>query len=248
MSLKGRRRVRTKRFTSSQASRLASRLIALENALFYHFSSNSNPKIVSLLAHARQLSLRRANSRSSETILAQARIIQYNPVFHSPMVSHTTTNASVLTGRKVVVVGCDFRQILSMRGYHSNIVHATINSSYIWHQCRILNLTKNMCLQNNDNATEIKEISEWILKVGGEKLSESNDGCVEVDITEELLITQLMTLTYPNLQLQYKDEQFLLGQYFHQQLRFIILGEENEYLSSDSVDMSDANYIEAVNN
>ncbi|KAF1879639.1 hypothetical protein Lal_00033297 [Lupinus albus] len=110
-SLKGRRRVRIKRFTSSQASRLASRLLALENALFPHFSSSSNPKISdplaqarilqplglqsatsrpgeTTLAQARQLSLRRANSRSSESNLAQARILQYSPVFHSPRVSH----------------------------------------------------------------------------------------------------------------------------------------------------------------
>ncbi|KAF1862526.1 hypothetical protein Lal_00024428, partial [Lupinus albus] len=37
---------------------------------------------------ARQLSLGRANSRSSETILAQERILQYSPGFPSPRVSH----------------------------------------------------------------------------------------------------------------------------------------------------------------
>ncbi|KAF1895188.1 hypothetical protein Lal_00022687 [Lupinus albus] len=75
-----------------------------------------------------------------------------------------------------------------LRGCRSDIVHATINSSYLWHHCTILNLTKNMCLQNDDNATEIREFSEWILKVGDGKLSEPNDGCVEVDIPKELLI------------------------------------------------------------
>ncbi|KAF1898520.1 hypothetical protein Lal_00032100 [Lupinus albus] len=80
----------------------------------------------------------------------------------------TTSNDSILFGGKL---GC-----------HSDIIHATINSSYLWHQCRILTLLKNMHLQNNDNASEIKEFPYWILKVGDGKLYEPNDECVEVDI------------------------------------------------------------------
>jgi len=54
-------------------------------------------------------------------------------------------------GGKVVVFGGDFRQILSVipRGSMSNIVHATINSSYLWDHCQIMNLTKNMRLLQN---------------------------------------------------------------------------------------------------
>ncbi|KAF1869468.1 hypothetical protein Lal_00022876 [Lupinus albus] len=43
---------------------------------------------VTFLAQARQLSLTREHSRSSEDPLAQARILQYSPVFHSPRMSH----------------------------------------------------------------------------------------------------------------------------------------------------------------
>jgi len=52
---------------------------------------------------------------------------------------------SVFCG-KVVVFGEDFRQILLVipRGSRSDIVHATINSSYLWDHCQIMNLTKNM--------------------------------------------------------------------------------------------------------
>ncbi|KAF1876679.1 hypothetical protein Lal_00031487 [Lupinus albus] len=52
-----------------------------------------------LLAQARQLSLRREHSHSSEGPLAQARILQYSPVFHSPregfMSPQTETKSSV---------------------------------------------------------------------------------------------------------------------------------------------------------
>ncbi|KAF1879661.1 hypothetical protein Lal_00033319 [Lupinus albus] len=72
----------------------------------------------------------------------------------------TTSDESILFGGKVVIFGG------VSRGSRSDIVHATINSSYFWHQCKILTLSKNMRLKNNDNASEIKELSAWILNVG----------------------------------------------------------------------------------
>jgi len=57
---------------------------------------------------------------------------------------------SVFDG-KVVVFEEDFRQILHVtpRGSRSDIVHAIINSSYLWDHCQIMNLTKNMRLLRN---------------------------------------------------------------------------------------------------
>ncbi|KAF1872414.1 hypothetical protein Lal_00016712, partial [Lupinus albus] len=188
----------------------------------------------------------------------------------------TISNDSIIFGGKFVVFCGDFRQILPVipRGCRSDIVHATINSSYLWHHCRILNLTKNMRLKNDDNATKIREFSEWILKVGDGKLSEPNDGCVEVDIPEELLILHfdnpieaIVSSTYPDLHLHYNDEQFLqrrailvvefgslqlastidIVDQINEYVLSIILGEEKDYLSSDSVNMSDVNDIKTVN-
>lgn len=96
-------------------------------------------------------------------------------------------------GGKVVVFGGDCRQILPVipRANRSDIVNATINSSYIWDSCEVLTLTKNMRLQQNamssDNQ-ELKNFSNWLLKVGEGKLSEPNDGIVEIDIPTEFLI------------------------------------------------------------
>lgn len=49
-----------------------------------------------------------------------------------------------LFGGKVVVFGGDFRQILHVvpRGSRFDIIHATINASYVWNECILLKLTK----------------------------------------------------------------------------------------------------------
>jgi len=63
-------------------------------------------------------------------------------------------------GGKVVVFGGDFRQILPVipRGNRSDIIHASINSSYIWDHCQVLTLTKNMRLKHGSNSAENQEI------------------------------------------------------------------------------------------
>ncbi|KAF1877518.1 hypothetical protein Lal_00040234 [Lupinus albus] len=163
----------------------------------------------------------------------------------------TTSYESILFGGKIVVFGVDFRQILLVipRECRSDIVHATINSSNLWHQCKILTLSKNM---------------QCILNVGDGKLSEPNDGCVEVDIPDELLILDfdnpidaIVCSTYPNLQQHYKDEEYLQSKailastieivdQINNYILSIIPSEENYYLSSHEVDMSDVNDIETI--
>ncbi|CAO2834987.1 unnamed protein product, partial [Amaranthus hypochondriacus] len=69
-------------------------------------------------------------------------------------------------GCKVVVLGGDFRQILPViaKGTRQDVVSATLNSSYLWHTCKVLRLTKNMRLQSNFSDTEeIHEFANWIL-------------------------------------------------------------------------------------
>jgi len=73
---------------------------------------------------------------------------------------------------KVVVFGGDFRQILHVipRGSRSDIIHATINSSYLWDHCHILNLKKNIQLLQDElyqyTIAEIEDFSSWIIKIG----------------------------------------------------------------------------------
>lgn len=60
----------------------------------------------------------------------------------------TYSNSKDVFGGKVIVFGGDFRQILPVvpRGSRSDIVHSTINASYIWRDVQILTLTQNMRL------------------------------------------------------------------------------------------------------
>lgn len=130
-------------------------------------------------------------------------------------------DSSSIFGGKVIVFGGDFRQILLviLRGSRSNIVHATINASYVWDHCRVLTLTKNMRLQSSLNSTttsDLKEFSQWILDIGNGKIGEPNDGYATIDIPEELLISDfdepidaIVKSRYPNLVEQHKNEDFL---------------------------------------
>ena len=132
-----------------------------------------------------------------------------------------TSDEGKTFGGKVIVFGGDFRQILPVipRGNRSDIVHASISSSYIWDSCHVLTLTKNMRLQNNSEESdpnELKTFSKWILKVGEEKISEPNDGFADFEIPDELLINDfddpidaIVKSTYPNLLNMYNNPVYL---------------------------------------
>nr|XP_043611614.1 ATP-dependent DNA helicase PIF1-like [Erigeron canadensis] len=114
-------------------------------------------------------------------------------------------------GRKMVVFGDDFRQILPVipKGSRSNIVNASLNSSYLWQHCQVLKFTVNMRLRvgcQETDVEEIKEFADWILKLGNGLLGDTNDGEVEIQIPEDLLIDDvvnpldsLILFTYPDI-------------------------------------------------
>ncbi|KAF1873394.1 hypothetical protein Lal_00027432 [Lupinus albus] len=130
---------------------------------------------------------------TTPAILKQTKLIIWNetPITHYFCFQTLDKSIGDIIG-KILVLGGDFRQILPMvpRG------------------C-LLTLTKNMGLQNHDNTKDIKQFSEWILKMGNGKLYDLSDSCVETDIVEELLIVNydnpIVSNTYPNLQNHYKD-------------------------------------------
>jgi ATP-dependent DNA helicase PIF1 len=132
------------------------------------------------------------------------------------------SNSETVFGGKVVVFGGDFRQILPVvpRGSRSDIVHSSINASTIWEEAEVLTLTQNMRLQSSSNSSdsreEISEFSEWLLKVGEGKLSEPNDGYADIQIPNELLITDyeepikaIVENTYPDLLQNFKRPDYL---------------------------------------
>lgn len=55
------------------------------------------------------------------------------------------SNSDSIFGGKVIVFGGYFRKILLVvpRGARSDIIHESLNASYIWNECEVLTLTKN---------------------------------------------------------------------------------------------------------
>ncbi|KAH1161826.1 hypothetical protein GYH30_000623 [Glycine max] len=80
------------------------------------------------------------------------------------------SSSDKIFGGKVMVFGGDFWQILPVipRRSRSDIVNATINSSYLWNHFHVLTLSKNMRLEANTDATDREEtaaFAEWILNI-----------------------------------------------------------------------------------
>ncbi|XP_058727157.1 uncharacterized protein LOC131598591 [Vicia villosa] len=176
--------------------------------------------------------------------------------------------AKTIFGGKVVVFGGDFRQILPVvpRAGRSDIVHASICLSYVWDYCQVLTLTKNMRLQqgrDDTSSTELAEFSKWILNVGDGKLCEPNDGLVDIEIPQDLLISNfddpikaIVESTYPDLVHNFQDVGYLQGKAIlastievvdkiNQYVLDMIPGEEKEYLSFDTIDRTNTSYTEA---
>ncbi|KAL3019289.1 hypothetical protein AAZX31_05G075000 [Glycine max] len=177
------------------------------------------------------------------------------------IIKHNSKDNKIFGG-KVMVFGGDFWQILPVipRGSRSDIVNATINSSYLWDHCQILRLTKNMCLQNNMQATDQEEIAafaQWIIDIGDGIIGHENDGYATIEIPQELLITEyndpihsIISSTFPDLCHHHNDREYFQTrailastnetiQQVNDYMLTMIPSEQMEYLSSDSVDKSE---------
>ncbi|KAL1333322.1 uncharacterized protein [Arachis hypogaea] len=176
------------------------------------------------------------------------------------MSSTNNNNANLPFGGKVVVSGGDFRQILPVipGGGRTEIVNASIYSSYIWDYCSVLRLTKNMRLEESSHADndELALFSQWILNVGDGNIGGPNDGISEIMIPTELLISNfedplssIVDCIYPNLLENHLDSNWLQSRAIlcsmldvvekvNQYIIMKISGDEKIYLSSDSVDKS----------
>ncbi|XP_012843382.1 PREDICTED: uncharacterized protein LOC105963522 [Erythranthe guttata] len=161
-------------------------------------------------------------------------------------------------GGKVVVLGGDFRQILPivLKASRQDIVHATVNSSPLWHFCRVMKLSKNMRLQSCSSPTNVDEVIEFgdrILKVGNGNVREQYDGEASLEIPEDLLIgdsedlfRDLLNFVYPDLLSNMYDPDYFQGRAIlaatnervesvNDHLMSLLPGEEKVYLSSDSM-------------
>jgi len=107
-------------------------------------------------------------------------------------------NADKPFGGKVVVLGGDFRQILSVVRKESryDIVNSSINYSDLWQYCIVLKLSQNMRLKtaaSNASAKDIKEFADWILKIGDGNMNLNESGETNISIPIDLLIQESET-------------------------------------------------------
>lgn len=162
-------------------------------------------------------------------------------------------------GGKTIVLGGDFRQILPVipKGSRADTVHATINSSRLWHHCIIFKLTENMRLQCASDDVEnenIKEFAMWILNLGDGKLGEKDDdGDATVEMLQDILIQRsvdpikdIVEATYPDFLGNLFNDKFFqdrailaptleVVEKLNAFAMSLIPGEEKIYLSCDSV-------------
>ncbi|RYQ85311.1 hypothetical protein Ahy_B10g104837 [Arachis hypogaea] len=153
-------------------------------------------------------------------------------------------NAHLPFGGKVVVLGGDFRQILPMipRGSRQDIIQSSINSSYLWHNCKVLKLTKNMRLS-----------LQWLLKIGDGLAGDTTDGESIVHIPSDILVKNTETSLDDLIDFVYLDmlSNLSVENYFkdrailaptldcvidvNNKMTAGLPGQERDYLSSDSV-------------
>ncbi|XP_052627245.1 uncharacterized protein LOC128133750 [Lactuca sativa] len=170
------------------------------------------------------------------------------------------TNSKLPFGGKTIVFGGDFRQILPVipNGSRQEIVNASLSSSYIWSNCKVLTLTKNMRLSVlASNIQETTNFANWILDIGEGKVGGLNDGETIIDIPDDLLIVDstdpigsLIEFVYPSIVENAKNpiyfqERAILApknevvQEINERLLKLFPGAQQEYLSSDSLSHAD---------
>ncbi|GJT78412.1 ATP-dependent DNA helicase PIF1-like protein [Tanacetum coccineum] len=164
----------------------------------------------------------------------------------------------MLFGGKVIIFGGDFRRILPIipGGTRQDVVHTSLNSSYIWDDYTVLKLTTNMRLRegsDKSNIAEIKEFGDWILKMGNGRLGGPNDGEATVDILDDIIISDnvdpiasLIEFINPSLLDNLQDTTFFQERailapthevvgVINDRLLSQIPGEDVVYYSSDSI-------------
>ncbi|XP_019191700.1 PREDICTED: uncharacterized protein LOC109186228 [Ipomoea nil] len=121
-------------------------------------------------------------------------------------------------GGKTIVLGCNFRHILLVIPKETRpvVVGATYNSSYMWTNCKVLRLTKNLrlwTLASEEDTQTVDWFSKWIADIGNEIAGVVNGGSFENDILARFLlkcghdrIATIVESTFPSSRYNMLDE------------------------------------------
>lgn len=122
--------------------------------------------------------------RKAELIIWDEALMDHQYCFEA--VNETLKNIMLLSnsnvkemafGGKTILLGGNFRQILPVveKGFKHEIVNNCINRSYLWKHCRLMDLRKNMRLDDTnlieDEKFKLVAFAKWLLNVGDERLS-----------------------------------------------------------------------------
>ncbi|XP_019173254.1 PREDICTED: uncharacterized protein LOC109168728 [Ipomoea nil] len=127
-------------------------------------------------------------------------------------------------GGKTLVLDGDFRQILPVipKETRPMVVGATINSSYLWRNCKVLRLTKNLRLQSlasNKDRQTVDWFSRWIADIGDGITGFVNNDLFEIDIPPRFMlkcgpdpIATIIESIFPTAKYRMLEESHLEGQ------------------------------------
>ncbi|XP_031095061.1 uncharacterized protein LOC115999345 [Ipomoea triloba] len=177
--------------------------------------------------------------------------------------SHSKSSEMTFGG-KTVVLGGDFRQILPVipKGTRQDIVQASINSSYLWNNCEVLRLTKNLRLRGITIGEEVEKLetfANWIADLGDGKLGQNNDGECNIVIPSQFVlqnegdpIKEIVDTTFPSYCSGEMDPKHLESRailaptldvvdHVNEYMNNMNQASSKTYLSCDSVCKSDTN-------
>jgi hypothetical protein len=151
-------------------------------------------------------------------------------------------------GGITVVFGGDFQQILPVvpKGSREDIVSATIQRSYLWHDIETLHLTRNMRLEESQDEEEVV-FADWLLDVGHGR-GTAPDGTLNLPV--EMVCADanaLIDAVYPDIQGRIPAPEYFLQRSIlaprnkdvhgiNQDILNRMGGEEMTFISADSVD------------
>ncbi|XP_019191668.1 PREDICTED: uncharacterized protein LOC109186192 [Ipomoea nil] len=176
------------------------------------------------------------------------------------------SRSSTMTfGGKTVVLGGDFRQILPVipKGTRQDIIQASINSSYLWNNCEVLRLTKNLRLRgvsDEDDLEKLDSFAKWIADLGDGNLGEDNNVDCNIIMPSSIVlqnevdpIKQIVENTFPGYRSGNMDERQLEDRAIlaptldvvdevNEYMNGINQAASMTYLSCDSICKAEANF------
>ncbi|KAI0503732.1 hypothetical protein KFK09_014671 [Dendrobium nobile] len=211
-----------------------------------------NSTETTLCAITKQSGLAQLLKQSSIIIWDEAPMVKRTAIKTLNRTMKDIMNSSISFGGKVIVFGCDFRQVLSVvrRASRSETISYSMVKSYLWQEMEVFKLKENM------RARTDHLFSDFILRIGNGDEEESEDGFVHIpnEMVIEYLYNEdsedsedfLICNIFPSLRENFSSSEYIMERSIlatknefvdklNQKLINIFPGDEFTYFSFDSV-------------